>query len=288
MIVVTGTKRSGTSLWMKLLIEGGLPHIGQPFPGSWKDSIHAANPNGFHESPLRRGVFFATNPDPRTGSYIPANRSTHHAVKIFIPGVVRSERAYLHRVVATMRHWRTYARSMADLVEQEDAYYAEHPKEGKTAEQTLAEVRRRRGNIPAPIDWFIENYELIRDFTVRRYPINLTSYDRLIEDPDSTIRRVFDWLGAGDPDAATGVVDAGLRRSDDRPAVASEDALSDAHARLFDDFFAAIHDSSSLPKSLVPELNTAWQQLTTQHQRPDSRRVADEQVGQPDDGWETR
>jgi hypothetical protein len=288
MIVVTGTKRSGTSLWMRMLIEGGLNHIGDAFPGVWGESIRDANPHGFYESRLRRGVFFATNPDPKTGAYIPSDATTHHALKVFIPGVVRSERAYLHRVVATMRHWRAFARSLHALQQSEEDWYRAHPEDGLTGEQMVEKIRRRRSRLPAPIEWFLENYELVRDFAVRRYPINFTTYDRLLDEPDATVRRVFDWIGVGDPEAALKAIEPELKRSDSRPPVASEAVVDSEHIRLFDDFYAAIHERSSVPKSLVPELNAAWTALMEQYQRRDARRVADAATGALDDGPQTR
>lgn len=288
MVVVTGTKRSGTSLWMRMFIEGGLPHIGEAFPGVWGESIRAANPNGFFESKLRRGVFFGTNPDPTTGNYIPAEATQKHALKVFVPGVVRTERAYLHRVVATMRHWRAYARSIHDLQRQEEAWYLEHPHEGKTGDETVAMLRANRGPIPAPVEWFLENYELVRDFAVRRYPIHFCTYEALIERPEPVVRRVFEWVGAGDPAAALKAIDGRLQRSNARPPVASEAAVDPVHAGNFDAFYDAIHTTNSVPRSLLEPLNATWQTLTERYARPDSRRVADQQTGLLEDGPQTR
>ena len=36
MIIVTGTKRSGTSMWMQILAAAGLPVFGEAFPRSWR------------------------------------------------------------------------------------------------------------------------------------------------------------------------------------------------------------------------------------------------------------
>ena len=49
MFIVTGTKRSGTSMWMQILIAAGLPIIGEAFPMRWEHTIKAANPEGFYE-----------------------------------------------------------------------------------------------------------------------------------------------------------------------------------------------------------------------------------------------
>ena len=54
MMIVTGTKRSGTSMWMQILIGAGYPIIGEAFPMRWEHTIKAANPEGFYESHLRR------------------------------------------------------------------------------------------------------------------------------------------------------------------------------------------------------------------------------------------
>ena len=70
MIIVTGTKRSGTSMWMQLLTAAGFPPIGDAFPRNWETTLKDANPGGFWESELRRGIYYETNPDPKTGTYL--------------------------------------------------------------------------------------------------------------------------------------------------------------------------------------------------------------------------
>ncbi|MCA9492478.1 MAG: hypothetical protein KC621_21240 [Myxococcales bacterium] len=267
MVVVTGTKRSGTSLWMRMLIEAGLPSIGEAFPTVWGDSIRDANPHGFFESRLRRGIWFATNPDPRTGAYLHAGPTRLHAVKVFVPGVIRTERAYLHRVVATMRDWRSYARSIADLEEQEARWAAKNPREGETAAEAEARVVARRPTLPAPVEWFLENFELVRDFSVRRYPIHFATYERLLAEPEATVGKVLAWIGTGEADRAAACVDPALRRSADRAPVASEAAIDAATAELFDSFYAAIHDGSSLPRDLLEPLNTTWAELSERYGR---------------------
>ena len=274
MVVVTGTKRSGTSLWMRMLVEGGLDHIGDRFPSTWGASIREANPNGFYESRLRRGVYFATNPDPRTGRYLTDAATRQVAVKVFIPGVVRTERAYLHRVVATLRTWRSYARSIARLEAHEAAWAAAHPREGESPEAAVARLQAGRSRIPAPVEWFLENYELVRDFAVRRYPIHFVTYERLLAEPEATIHKVFDWLGTGDPTLAQAVIDPNLRRSPSLAPVASEAAVGSEEIKLFDAFYDAIHADSSIPQSLVEPLNATWKRLSEIHGRRDPRKQA--------------
>ncbi len=52
---------------------------------------------------LRAGIYYATNPHPRTGAYFFPEQVEHHCVKVFIPGLVRTDRAFIGRVVASMR-----------------------------------------------------------------------------------------------------------------------------------------------------------------------------------------
>ena len=262
MILVIGTKRSGTSLWMQILVEGGFPHIGEAFPGPWEKSIREANPKGFYESAFRQGVFYATNPNPQTGEFLFPDAVQGHVVKVFIPGLVRTDYAYIGKVVATMRHWREYAASLARLYALEDAWLAEHPREGMTGEQTVAWARKHRGDRPPAVDWFLENYDLVRDVATRRYAVNLCSYESLLADPEAMITRVFGWLGRGDPKAALQAVDRGLHRT----RRASEPAPVDPGVRaeslqVFEDFYDAVHRTQSLDRALLQKLNETYHRI---------------------------
>lgn len=261
MILVTGTKRSGTSLWMQVLIRAGLPYIGQEFPANWGASIRPANPRGFWESRLREGIFYRTNPDPETGKYLRPDATRRHAVKVFIPGLIRTDSAFIDRVVATMRHWRSYAASMRHLHALEDQHLA--------ATATSDEVKRvmasrgaRRASMPYEVEWFLENYDLIRDVAARRYPINLVTYERFVTDPTSVLASVMPWLGVEEPEVGLHhAVDAGLHRS-----LPSEDppppGLLPNHAtRVFDQFHDEVHRTSRISPALASDLNEMWSHL---------------------------
>ena len=98
MIVVSGTKRSGTSMWMQVLRAAGFQPLGRAFPGDWGQTIADANPDGFYESRFRSGIFHATNPLPETGAYIHPDASRNAVVKIFPFGVRKTHRAFLDRL----------------------------------------------------------------------------------------------------------------------------------------------------------------------------------------------
>jgi hypothetical protein len=85
MIIVTGTKRSGTSMWMQILKAAGYPILGDAFPYNWEHTIRDANREGFYESHLRRGIYHATNPHPRTGLYLRPDETRLTAVRYSCP-----------------------------------------------------------------------------------------------------------------------------------------------------------------------------------------------------------
>ena len=226
MIVVTGTMRSGTSMWMQILEAAGFPVLGTKFPGRWEETLRDANPRGFYESDFRTGVYFDTNPHPKTGRYIEAARVRDHAVKIFAWGVTKTERAYLDRVLCTVRDWRAHARSMERLNALEDAALEPTEDGGR---------KRRRG--PAWAEWWNAHYDLLRDASVRRFPLRIVTYEALLADAQAQTRSILEWLGRAEHAAeAAAVVDAGLRTQAgdgeiDCPFAGELDAAYDLFAR---------------------------------------------------------
>lgn len=240
MLIVTGTKRSGTSMWMQILIAAGLPYVGEPFSGRWEQTIKAANPDGFYESHLRRGIYYKTNPNPKNGAYLFPEQVQHHAVKVFIPGLVRSDRAYITRVIATVREWREYEASIRRLYAMED------------------DARRREGKddlvplrMPGALEWWGENFALVRDIAVRRYPVHVQSYEGLLADPDKVVREVVRWIGRGDADAALAAVKP-ENRTQFRPP---SDTVEPEIAAVFDEFYAALHAGKGLSAPMLERLN---------------------------------
>jgi hypothetical protein len=270
MIVVTGTKRSGTSLWMQILKASGLTVLGSEFPSVWGESIRAANPNGFYESRLRKGIYFATNPDPRTGEFLPPAATRQHAVKVFVPGLVRSDLAYLDRVVASMRHWREYGPSLQRLYAMEDAWLAEQ-KSKTTADDPR--WKTSRSDLPPAIEWWAQTYDLIRDYMTRRYPFHLVTYDHLLRDPDGVLKQVLPWVGATDVDAGIAVVDGGSRTQ--RARTGGDEGVLPDEAELFDTLYDHFDRGTPLPATLLAEMNRVQKQLQERH-RPRATRDVDD------------
>ncbi|MEZ4380601.1 MAG: hypothetical protein R3A79_04605 [Nannocystaceae bacterium] len=255
MIIVTGTKRSGTSMWMHVLVAAGLPYIGERFPAGWGELLRDANPDGFFESELMIGVNFQTNPHPMTGAYLPPEQTRAHAVKIFIPGLVRTDVAFIDRCVATVRGWRDY----------------------------VASVRRvgiDGAVLPPALEWWCMNFSLIRDLAIRGYPAHVLSYDSFLRDPERVAADVLAWIGRGDPAQAARVVRPERAREPIRePDAALADGLDAAHLAVFDELYAAIDAGRPLSQRFIDHLNAVDQALRPQvlerQASADARTVAD-------------
>ncbi len=259
MIIVTGTKRSGTSMWMQILAAAGLPLFGEAFPRNWGDTLRQANPGGFYESMLRQGIYWRTNPHPRTGAYFFPEQVRQHAVKVFIPGLVRTDRAYIGHVIASVRPWREYCRSLRRLWAMEDAALAErHP------------GRKPLPRLSPALEWWSESYMLLRDVAIRRYPVHLQSYDGLLEDPKGVLERTFAWLGAGSASEALAAVKP-ERRTQQDPASApaahageldlDEAELDPAAVAVFDRLYRTVHRAEPVGAELLTALNATQAQL---------------------------
>ncbi|MBA3550513.1 MAG: hypothetical protein H0T76_28900 [Nannocystis sp.] len=253
MIFISGTKRSGTSMWMQVLRAAGLPVLGEAFPPAFVGPLKAANPDGFYESLLRNGIYFATNPHPVSGRYFLPEHVAGHAVKVFIPGVIRSERAYIGHLIANLRPWQEYEASILRL-------YAIEDEAMRTSGQAVPE---HRSQMPPAYEWWLENFALIRDITLRRYPARLLSYARVLADPEATIAGILRWIGRGELAPALTAVKPEHRT---QHAPASTTTLPPDVARVFDDLYAAVEDDavftrpallrslSALNQRLLPEL----------------------------------
>lgn len=267
MIVVTGTQRSGTSMWMHVLAAAGLPVIGERFPEGWGELLRAANPDGFFESELMAGVYFRTNPHPLTGAYLPPQSTRSHAVKVFIPGLVRTDVAFLDRCVATVRSWRDYVVSTRRV----RALQADHV-------APLAED----GVLPPALQWWCHNYALLRDLAIRRYPVHVVSYDGLLREPERVVTEVLAWIGQGDASRAAAVVRPELRTAA-HAAGPADDGLAEGvesrHLAVFDELYETIDAERPLTSTLVERLNRTDEQLrplVLEHRaNVDARAVAD-------------
>lgn len=245
MIFISGTKRSGTSMWMQVMQAAGIPILGQAFPRNWGSGpLRDANPDGFYESLLRNGIYFRTNPHPGTGKYFLPEHVQGYAVKVFVPGVIRSEYAYIEHLVANVREWREYEASIGRLYAIEQQTREEHRAQGKA-------VPPEPFNFPPAYEWWMENFALVRDISLRKYPARLSTYDQVLAEPEVVIGRVLRWIGRGDVEAAVAAVKPD-NRTQSRP---QSDSIEPKLARVFDDMYAAVAEGKEFSNALLRTLN---------------------------------
>jgi hypothetical protein len=190
-----------------------------------------------------------------TGEYVTPDASTHHAVKVFIPGLIRSDASFLHRVIVTVRPWREYVASMKQMVALEARNQAESGHEAP-------------GRMPPHLEWWEENFALVRDISVRGYACHVQSYDGVLADPRGVLEKTFAWIcgnGIGreaDLDAAVAAVRPQTRRQH-RPAPTTDepDPVPPHVAEVFDGFYAAIHAGHGLDGELIARMNTTNAEL---------------------------
>ncbi len=231
---------------MQILKAGGVQTIGKDFSSIWKDTIYSANKRGFYESLFRRGIYYRTNPSPHSGAWIPPDTSQHLGVKVFVPGVLRSDVAYLHRVIATVRPYRKYVGSIRRLFELERQGLIEQGKPARV-EATLDPV----------LEWWLENFLLIRDISLRAYPARLISYESTLHDPQSVCAQIFDWLELGDDEAAARAV----HPEDQTQTSITESNISHRHEEVFDEYHHRIKTGSGFERTFLSKMNDVHREL---------------------------
>lgn len=240
MIIITGTKRSGTSMWMQVLKAAGIRTIGAAFAKVWKETIHDANKRGFYESRYRRGIYYATNPHPETGVWLRPRETQSLGVKVFVPGVIRSDVIYLSRVVASVRPFRQYTSSLTRLYEME-----------RRNNEARGRGRFNSAQMDPTLEWWLENFLLVRDLTTRRYPARLVSYESMLEKPEAICDEIFDWIGVGDAKLAAAAV-----HPEDRTQ--EETGVSDISHRseeVFDEYHHRIKEGIPFDESFLKKMN---------------------------------
>ncbi len=181
-------------MWMQALGAGGVSVLGDAFPLDWKHTFADANVNGFFESSLWNGINSSTNPDPASGALITAEQSRDVAAKVFLPGLARSHREYLDRVIVSLRDWRAFEQSRLRA----DVIY------GRAADHNTVHQRVWR--------WWHEVTVGVTDIVRRGYPCRVVDYDAVLADPEGQMRPILEWLHVDvDVDAALSVVQPSLR-----------------------------------------------------------------------------
>ena len=229
-------------MWMQILRDAKIPIFGRAFSRDWADTIQEANPEGFYEPWFHNGTNFTTNPHPEKGVYVHPRAVRGHAVKVFVPGLVRSDLAYVERVVGTMRNWREYDASVQRLYTME--YENKHRPLG----------RPRPVYVSPSLEWWSENHALLADHLTPRYPLHLVAYEEVLTDPERVVRETLGWLGTGDAESALATVEPTLntQRAAELP---TPPGIEPRHAEVFDALYQRERDRAPFDGAFVDTLN---------------------------------
>lgn len=240
-------------MWMQILRSAGIPVLGSAFPRNWdKSSLKDANPDGFYESILRQGIYFRTNPHPTTGAYFMPEHVKGYAVKVFVPGVVRSERAYIDLVVANVRKWREYEASINRL-------YALEERDRKAKNPDAPSPF----HFPPAYEWWMENFALMRDISLRGYAYQLQTYDEVVHDPARVIPEVLGRMNVTDADieAAIAAVKPDNRTQNEEVAPLESESVPDDLSAMFDELYEVVRDRRPVAGDFLQRLNATNRRL---------------------------
>lgn len=168
MVIVTGTGRCGSSMWMQVLSAAGLPIVGQPFGPLQEPSL---NPQGYFESALMHGINASSNPNPESGAELTPGLPV--GVKVSIPGVCVSERRYLDKVLLSVRPWRDFAASLARM---------------------HRVVPPGEPGLSADCQWFLQHRALLLDAAIRGWGLRRIWLPEVVASPQDVLPDLFEWL----------------------------------------------------------------------------------------------
>jgi hypothetical protein len=104
----------------------------------------------------------------------------------------------------------------------------------------------------APVlEWWYENFALVRDIVTRRHRVHVQSYDGLLRDPERVIHDTVKWLGRGDAEKAVLAVKPENRTQ----KKVESSSIEPEHAAVFDELYRVVDERQAITGALVAKLN---------------------------------
>lgn len=217
MIIVTGAKRSGTSMMMQMAEEAGFHCQGEKYPKAWADrgaKVQDYNPDGFYEV-----LGIVDNGANNLNMMHPPKSVEHDFIKIFSSGLPRTDGAYLEKVVLCIRDWRDQVRSWKAL---KAANTLLKPKK----EVKVSDINEHKNKYPDGYEWFYDYYQIVKDLVKRRYPLVVVDHDDLIDNTKKEVESLKAFFRVGRWDLAGKKVRKDLREKLDGIDLVVSDELS--------------------------------------------------------------
>jgi hypothetical protein len=230
MIIATHTEHERAAAWVDILRASGVRVLGEAIPATWSEHAEEAVQPSFFATLGDQGVFYKTNPDPYSQVYLDASDVEGVALPMKVNAVLRSERAYVGHVIASMPHFRSLGAEGDPL--------------------------------PAVLLWWNDYVGLLRDASTRRYPLHLVSEEALARAPEATLRTVLGFVGAPITEAADRVARAlpAPRPEDPRAGEALPPTVLD----VFEELHRRVDRDEGFDRPFLERLYAVNQALTPQ------------------------
>ena len=118
----------------------------------------------------------------------------------------------------------------------------------------------QRGTLHPTLEWWRENYDMIRNFATRRFAFNLVSYQKLLSAPAEIIPPVIKWCGGGDVEKAIAVVKPKLNTQ--KETIVEDSPLTPEQETVFDELHDYFYRQDPLQASFIQKLNEMDQELS--------------------------
>lgn len=246
MILVSGAKRTGTSLMMQLLEKAGFNVLGEKFPALWKGRNSHKNKEGYYESKfVDEGVRFSNCPFTPLGAEL-------HAVKVFAHAISETDSQYIFKIILMVRDWR----------EQEESY-----------QRLLQTNKGPEVNYKPGYYYFYEYNEFFATLMRRNLPTIVVDYNDLLTNTKVNLGNLRGFLGVGRFDVASKQIKKKLKTVQENKTKYDNIPFHN----FLDRYYQAIK-AGHIPASLNQEVNQ-WREIVYEYiQKVNNEKAAREKA----------
>lgn len=192
MIIVSGLRRTGTSLMMNILKEAGFDAYAALFSHeTWESKLKELNPNGFFESAFRdSGV------NPIQMEFSP-KEVEYTAIKVFASAIPRCDGEYITKQIIMLRDFSEVYKSQERMKELDE-------KKELDSKEDIFEPGET---------YLLDYYCVLRDIVKRNKPTLFIDYYDVMQKKDEVLGTLRRFIGCGRFDLAYNLIDDKLYRN---------------------------------------------------------------------------
>ena len=182
---------------MSMMNEAGFPVLGSKFPLNWEEKRTEKNKDlEFPQNPSETGFWEDMNIVDNGCNNVTMNINPEnlkdHAAKIFFSGMIKTDLAYIDKVILCIRDCKSYTSSWE-----------------KVLSFNLKENNKKTEKYPYPIGTeFVCKYSiLLKDYVKRKYKMIVIDYDQMLNDPEKICTNLKSFIGSGRFDLSKNLID---------------------------------------------------------------------------------